>query len=250
MTQKHLFSYFALLLFTIANIAMTSCDTSETMLELDEAQSEVTAFVVNLNESGMSCESETSYSGGAPFNAHFEIKTENPNNHEIRYEWRFTKDGQEKPFLIRYSASTDYCFKESGTFYITCVVSVIEGDKVSDYEMESPIAVNIANSKLEFPTSFTPNGDGINDSLKVKAGYESIVSFQATVLTRSGKRIYEWTNPAGGWDGTMNGRGGTPAPDGFYNLVLKARGADGLKYDRKMVINLLREYNEAATGAN
>ena len=216
------------------------------------AQSEypsATPIMIFTDEDGMTVDDADSYSGGAPFNARFEVAVEHVGDYDVRYEWQFRKDGIEDPFLTRYEETTEYTFVESGTFYVTCLVSFVHGDEVLEFEMDAPFVINIANSKLEVPNAFTPNDDGINDVFKVKDGYESIVSFHAAVFTRSGKKVYEWTDPADGWDGTMNGHGGAKAPDGAYYFVLTARGADGLKYDRKMVINLLRGYNERASGA-
>lgn len=200
------------------------------------------------DEMGLPTEADT-YSGGAPFTAHFKVNTENEGEYYPLYEWRFLKDGDDAPFMIRYDAETDFTFKESGTFYVNGIVSFVHGTDTLEYEMDRPFIINIANSKLEVPNAFTPNDDGVNDIFQVKEGYESIVEFHAAVFSRSGKKLYEWTDPAGGWDGTMNGNGGTPAPDGGYYFVLTARGADGLNYDRKMVINLLRTYNESTSGS-
>lgn len=91
------------------------------------------------------------------------------------------------------------------------------------------------------PNAFTPNGDGVNDVFRVKDGYQSIVQFHAAVFDRWGKKLYEWSDPAGGWDGRS---GGHDVPDGAYYLNLQARGADGRKYNIKKVINLLRGYLE------
>lgn len=210
---------------------------------------EATPIMIYTDDDGFEVTDEVSYSGGAPFVARFEVELENEEGYDVRYEWQFIRDGQDTPFLTRFDATTEYTFTESGTFYVNCLITFARDGEELEYEMDTPFIVNIANSKLEVPNAFTPNGDGINDVFKVKDGYESIVEFHAAVFTRSGKRLYEWTDPADGWDGTMNGNGGTNAPDGAYYFVMKARGADGLKYDRKMVINLLRGYNESTTGA-
>ena len=64
----------------------------------------------------------------------------------------------------------------------------------------------------------------------------------ATVFNRWGKKLYEWSDLDGGWDGKS---GGKDVPDGGYYLVVKARGADGRNYDIKKVINVLRGYTES-----
>ena len=108
------------------------------------------------------------------------------------------------------------------------------------HEKRNEIA-GLSESKLEMPNVFTPNGDGINDIYRAKEGYQSIVSFEAAVFNRWGKRLHRWTDPADGWDGTL---GGQPVPAGAYYCVVKAVGADGVKYNFKKTINLLRGYSE------
>lgn len=246
--MKRFLSLFIVVLVAIA--ASAALPHTEMCWKLtDELYPEATPMMSYYDEDGMLVDDADSYSGGAPFEAHFSVEVDNVGDYYPLYEWRFVKDGQSAPFMTRYDAETDFKFTESGTFYVNCLVSFVHGTDTLEYEMETPFIINIANSKLEVPNAFTPNGDGINDIFRVKEGYESIVQFHAAVFSRNGKRLYEWTDPAEGWDGTMNGHGGVDAPDGAYYFVLTARGADGLKYDRKMVINLLRGFNETAMGA-
>ena len=93
------------------------------------------------------------------------------------------------------------------------------------------------------PNAFSPNGDGINDVYKAKSGYQSLVEFHAYIFNRWGQKLYEWTNPADGWDGTYNGK---DVKEGVYYVLVKAKGADGRKYNIKRDVNLLRGYDETA----
>lgn len=209
---------------------------------------DVAPAMIYTDADGMLVEDDTQYSGDAPFTARFESRVTNLDSGYALYEWQFLRDGDSQPFLTRYDADTEYTFVQSGTFYVTLYITfVVNGDSL-EWEVDEPFVVNISESKLEVPNAFTPNGDGINDTFHVKEGYTSIVDFHAAIFTRSGKKVYEWTDPAGGWDGTMNGSGGHPAPDGGYYLVLDARGADGLEYHYKKTISLLRTYNERTSG--
>ena len=83
------------------------------------------------------------------------------------------------------------------------------------------VTVSISVSDLRVPNVFTPNGDGLNDEFRVQ--YRSIVEFHCWVYNRWGKLVYEWTDPAKGWDGTINGK---PAVEGAYFYVIRARGTD------------------------
>lgn len=204
--------------------------------------------MIYIDDDGQEVSDATSYAGGAPFSVRFEARPENLGKYQARYEWRFLKDGSATPFLTRFEENTEYRFVESGTSYVSLFVTFTADGDTLEYEMDEPFVINIAESKLEVPNAFTPNGDGINDVFRVKEGYESIVEFRAVVFSRSGRKIYEWNDPADGWDGTMNGKGGTAAPDGAYYLIINAKGADGLTYHYKKTINLLRGFKESMTG--
>lgn len=187
---------------------------------------------------------ETQYDGSAPFTATFSANPENVGEYTPLYEWRFTRSGEEEPFLTRYEEDTQYTFNESGTFSVELLVSFVVGTDTIDYEMDEAFSITISESELEVPNAFTPNGDGINDVFRVKEGYTSIIYFKAQVFSRWGKKLYEWNDPAGGWDGKS---GGSDVPDGAYYLRIDARGADGRKYNIRKVINLLRGYSESGS---
>lgn len=184
---------------------------------------------------------ETAYEGSAPLKAYFKANPQDVGDYTPLYEWRIRRTADTAPFLIRYDENIDYEFTESGAFVIELSISFVYGVDTLEYVMDSPFTVNVSESQLEFPNAFTPNGDGINDIFKAKEGYKSIVSFEAAVFSRWGKKLYEWRDLDGGWDGRS---GGHDVPDGAYYLVVKARGADGRNYNIKKVINILRGYTE------
>ncbi|MCD8282382.1 MAG: gliding motility-associated C-terminal domain-containing protein [Prevotella sp.] len=192
-------------------------------------------------------EEGTSYSGSAPLEATFYANAENTMGWDEYYEWRFTYEGESSPYLIRYEQDTSYTFTKAGSSRIVLYAKFYnETDTVSYteeyWETETPITVSISESKLEFPNAFSPNGDGINDLYKAKDGYQSIVEFKATIYNRSGQKLYEWSNPGGGWDGTYHGKN---VAQGTYYVHVVAKGADGVKYNIKRDVNLLRGYNES-----
>lgn len=184
---------------------------------------------------------DVQYDGDAPLDATFQACPENLGTYEPLYEWRFTRVGSTEPFLIRYEENTTYSFRESGSFLVELKVSFVQGTDTIEYAMDEPFKLTLVESKLEVPNAFTPNGDGINDIFKVKEGYRSIVEFKACVFDRWGKKLYEWTDLEGGWDGKQNGH---EMPDGAYYLNIQARGAEGHQYDIKKTINILRGFTE------
>ena len=206
--------------------------------ELPSAEPTMTVRAADGTESD-----ETAYDGSAPMTATFKANPTNMGEYEPAYEWRFTKVGEQEPFIVRFEENMEYTFAQSGTFSIELRIAFINGSDTITYETDEPFTVNISESKLEVPNAFSPNGDGINDTFHVKEGYQSLVSFEATVFNRWGKKIFSWKNPAEGWDGKD---GGKECPDGGYYLVVKAKGADGKNYNIKKVINLLRGYTESS----
>ena len=60
------------------------------------------------------------------------------------------------------------------------------------------------NYEVFVPNAFTPNGDGVNDQLKMNLiGIKEIKYFR--VYNRVGQKVFETVNPDQGWDGMVNG---------------------------------------------
>lgn len=193
-------------------------------------------------------ETGTSYSGSAPLTARFYANAENVGAWAAYYEWRFTLAEEQQPYLIRYEEDTEYTFTKAGSHKIELYAIFTQGNDTvaytQDYWAESePMRVTISESKLDMPNAFSPNGDGINDIYKAKTGYQSLVEFHAYIFNRWGQKLFEWTNPDDGWDGKYKGK---DVKDGVYYVLVKAKGADGRKYNIKKDVNLLRGYTETS----
>ena len=140
--------------------------------------------------------------------------------------------------VARYEENTSYTFTAAGKNVITLNV-VQDGDIVNTQS----ITITISDSHLEMPNAFSPNGDGINDFFQAKTNTKSIVEFHAYIFNRHGQKLYDWTDWSTenrGWDGTHNGH---PVKDGVYYVYVKARGADGMDYEIRRDVNLLRNFN-------
>ena len=155
---------------------------------------------------------------------------------DVGYERRFTREGEEKPFMTRYEETTTYEFKQSGMTKVELYVTMAGYDEA---ELTATFSISITNSMLEMPNAFSPNGDGVNDIYKAKENHKSIVEFHAYIFNRWGQKIYDWTDINGGWDGTWNGK---DVKDGTYYVLVKAKGADGINYEIKKDVNVLRKY--------
>ena len=173
------------------------------------------------------------YVGAAPLEFRFSLEMKSSDNY--RYEWMFSRDASfSDVFLNRFEPETIYCFSESGTFFVKVLVT--DTSSGGTYESDSFI-IRIAESKLEVPNAFSPNGDGVNDVFKVT--HKSLIKFNAYVFNRWGQELYRWGlgNIDVGWDGTSKGK---QVPEGVYFIVIEAEGADKVVYRKKGDINVLR----------
>lgn len=191
-------------------------------------------------------EESSNYSGNAPLWGKFEANAENADGYTATFEWRFTLTGETEPYLVRYEQDTEVEFTKAGTHTIVLYALFQQGNDTIRYEEDywdatDPLRVTIAESKLDMPNAFSPNGDGINDIYRAKDSYQSLVSFHAAIYNRWGQKLYEWDDPAGGWDGTYKGK---DVKQGVYYVQVKAEGADGVKYNIRRDVNLLRGYNQ------
>ena len=190
-------------------------------------------------------EESVDFSGSAPLVGRFTANPQHTEGWNTYYEWRITPEGEGSPFLVRYEENTEYTFTTAGSFHIVLYATFSRGSERIEYTEEywsdfGPLRVSIHESKLEMPNAFSPNGDPYNQIYKAKT-YQSIVEFHAYIFNRWGQKLYEWTDPAGGWDGTFHGK---PVKEGVYFVLVKAKGADGRVYNIRRDVNLLRGYRE------
>ena len=141
----------------------------------------------------------------------------NPTPAVLYYNWRIYKASE--VIATRNDKDIRYIFSEPGSYLVSCSVSNRECT-VDSMTMK----VNISESYLRVPNFFTPGGSCPNAEFRV--AYRSLREFHCWVYNRWGKLVYEWTDPAKGWDGTINGR---LAADGAYYYVVRALGTDAPK---------------------
>lgn len=85
------------------------------------------------------------------------------------------------------------------------------------------------------PNAFSPNGDGKNDKLFVRAN--GIADFYFAVYNRWGQLVFETADLNIGWDGAFNG---LPLTADVFGYMLKVKCLDGADFFRKGNITLVR----------
>lgn len=98
------------------------------------------------------------------------------------------------------------------------------------------LQVRVFETFIYVPTVFSPNGDGINDLL-----YANLVNITQLkyfrIINRYGKKVFETSNPAQGWDGKVNGQ---PQPVDTYVWVMEGIHKNGITVAMQGTVTLLR----------
>lgn len=169
-------------------------------------------------------EPNTPFSASAPVEVLFESR---PSDENAMFDWKIYK-GREL-LIPRTDKDHRYTFTAPGKYNVVLEVN-------NGYcSFTDSVEINVTESLLEVPNVFTPNGDGVNDEFRVT--FRSLESFHCWVYNNWGKLVYEWTDPARGWDGRVNGK---KAPSGTYFYIIKARGTDGVNHNKKGDVSIIR----------
>ncbi len=132
---------------------------------------------------------------------------------------QFTNQSSDTNYVAWYFGDGDvssevnpqHSYSKPGTYRVSLAVADSLGcsDSVTvDIELRMDYYVYI-------PTAFTPNGDIVNDRIKVEAlGIEGL---QWDIFNRWGLKVFSTSDLAESWDGTY---GGQPVPEGVYSYKL------------------------------
>lgn len=239
--------YLFILLLTFGATAASA----QTVEAPEPTAPEPTALVVDSDGKITDLSIGDEYQGEAPVTVRFYANAHEVPGYSITCMWELFKEGDETPYLVRHDEDIEIELRESGTITVMPTITYTNIDDSEIYwpfgneHYDSPFFIRLAESSLEAPNAFSPNGDGINDYYNV-FNVKSIVEFQGAIYNRWGQELYRWGidemgNENSGWDGTYKGR---QVSDGVYYVVINARGADGVIYEIRRDVNLLRGYTE------
>ena len=151
------------------------------------------------------------------------------------YEWDFgdeNNSSQTNPF---------HDYNEVGAYEVALTVT----DENSQCYATSTDTIDVQGFELEGELEdwaemynvFSPNGDQTNDEFAFLENH-AIQEFKVVVYNRWGKKIYEWSDPKKGWDGSN--KSGKPVRDGVYFYSMTAVGENGKEYKHKGSVSLYR----------
>ncbi len=153
------------------------------------------------------------------------------------YIWKifFVQDGsKESQSIARYTDKTiSYNFEKEGVY--TVQLEVIDRHGVCS-DTSVVYTVTIGETEIKVPKAFSPGSSpGVNDEFRIS--YTSVVSFKCTIFNRWGIKLFEWNDPAKGWDGRVNGK---LVPTGAYFYIMEYRTTAGKNKVKRGAVNVLR----------
>jgi gliding motility-associated-like protein len=95
----------------------------------------------------------------------------------------------------------------------------------------------IKRPNIFYPTGFTPNNDGLNDTFTVFGQF--VTKFEMGIFNRWGEMMYTTEDIDGaGWDGTYKG---TLMPEGTYVFKATITDLTGKTFERSGAIFLIHK---------
>jgi gliding motility-associated-like protein len=133
------------------------------------------------------------------------------------------------------SGATGLTHTVTGLQPLQSVTLIVKAKGGCQDRQSAPVTARTLPTDIFIPNSFTPNGDGLNDVLRVY-GY-TIKEMQFMVFNQWGEKIFESRSQSVAWDGTFKGQ---VQPSGVYMYVCRMVLRDGTVETKKGSINLIR----------
>ena len=119
---------------------------------------------------------------------------------------------------------------------LTTTTYIVTGTDANGCVSLDTIIVEVDESSvLYIPTAFSPNGDGQNDVLFVRAG--AVENFEFSIYDRWGERVFNTTDLSLGWDGSFRGK---PLNSAVFVYAISGKYYNGDSFEQKGNITLLK----------
>ena len=147
----------------------------------------------------------------------------------ISFQWDFG-DGTTNS-VAQLEANPSHVYKEAGAYSVA--LSVTDGNGCqANIRKEQYI---VYQSIVFIPTGFTPNGDGVNDEVRIR-GLNPNGQIQFMIFNEWGELVFSTNSVNDAWDGNYKGQ---KANAGNYSYLLQV-SADGKQDTYKGIITLLQ----------
>jgi gliding motility-associated-like protein len=153
------------------------------------------------------------------------------------YIWKIMKvENNQFTEIVRYTEpALRYTFENSGIYKVRLEVSDAQSICIDTSSVS--FNVTIDSTLIKIPNAFSPGSSlGVNDELRV--AFTSITSFRASVYNRWGNLLFQWSDPAKGWDGRVNGKF---VPTGVYYVIVEYKDSSGKSRSMSKAVNVLRK---------
>ena len=146
----------------------------------------------------------------------------------VSFEWDF---GDGSPTISNINTLT-HVYDVVGSYTVSLTLEDLYGC-IETYSE----TINVTQGyEIILPNAFTPNGDGINET--IRPVYNCMTEVQLSIYDTWGSLIYAETGEdIYGWDGTIDGN---PAENGNYIMVVRAEAFNGAIVDLNGPITLIK----------
>jgi gliding motility-associated-like protein len=163
--------------------------------------------------------------------------------HAVRFSWNAV------PNATGYEVSADngatWTVPSSGSTGLSHVISSLQPKQQvtllvrslggCQLRISQVTAATTLSDAVFVPNSFSPNGDGLNDVIRVYGA--DIKTLKFMIFNQWGQKVFETANNGEGWDGKV---GGKVQPSGVYIYVCQAKLNNGAEVTKKGSVNLIR----------
>ena len=139
----------------------------------------------------------------------------------VTYDWDFAGLGTSQDPDPVFSFPDQFGHTYPVTLYVTnslgCPDSVTRSVEVEDVLL------------VYVPNTFTPDGDGLNETFSIVGNDISKVDFELMIFDRWGEMVFRSSDPLLAWNGTMNNGGGEVLAQGVYPYKLRVKAGYSLE---------------------
>ncbi len=153
------------------------------------------------------------------------VKFTNRSNSYSNWTWNFGDS------IYSSDKTPEHTYTEAGV-YSVCLSGLNSNGCSSNYC--DTITVDNPNI-IAIPQAFTPNGDNVNDVLRVRGG--PVKELELRIYNEWGNLLFLSNAQSDGWDGNYNG---APQGVGIYEYTVKGKTVDNETISMHGVVNLIR----------